>query len=382
MTLTRKIRATQVALLATGAVLGNAASAQSVTLYGLVDTNIEYVNNQSRTGATVPAGPASSRVAMLTGGIGGSRWGLRGVEDLGNGIKGVFVLESGFNSDDGKSANSGRLFGRQAYVGFDSRFGKITFGRQYTSIFDVLANFQAGFYQPQYEPVVAYLGRYYREDNVIKYGGTFGPLEVAAHWSFGVDTAAPATAGEVPGSIRSGAAFGGAASYTAGAFGVGVAYDEVDAPAAVGGAPGRAKRAAVSGKYADGNVRLVAGYRWGRSTSGTDVELLRDNYYWVGGTYAFTPQLESTLAYYYDDVRQVANPVNSVALGNIKNPWQVMFTTKYFFTKRTSLYLATAYSKNSGLNFDTSVGGLGTGYYLGAGKNSQFAVALGMRHIF
>ena len=382
MKLTKHMQCARVALLAAGAALAGRASAQSVTLYGLIDTNIEYVNNQSSTGATIPAGPAAHRVAMLTGGIGGSRWGLRGVEDLGNGLKGVFVLESGFSSDDGKMANSGRLFGRQAYVGFDSPYGKLTFGRQYTSIFDVLANYQAGFYQPQYEPVVAYLGRYYREDNVVKYGANFGPLEVAAHWSFGVDTTVPATAGEVPGNFRSGAAYGAAASYAAGAFGVGVAYDEVDAATTAGGPPGKAKRAAVAGKYASGPVRLVAGYRWGRSQNPAGVETLRDNYYWVGGTYAFTPQLESTLAYYYDDVRQVTNPVNGAMLGDIKNPWQVMFTTKYFFTKRTSLYLATAYSKNAGLNFDTSVGGLGTGYYLGAGKNSQFAVTLGMRHIF
>lgn len=382
MKLVKRFRSARLALVAASAALAGTANAQSVTLYGLIDTNLEYVNNQSRTGPTVPPGPAENRFAMLTGGIGGSRWGLRGVEDLGNGLKGVFVLESGFSSDDGKMANSGRLFGRQAFVGFDSPYGKLTFGRQYTSIFDVLANFQAGFYQPQYEPVVAYLGRYYREDNVVKYGAKFGPVELAAHWSFGVDTASPATAGEVPGSFRSGAAYGGAASYTSGPFGIGVAYDEVDAPTTAGGPPGKARRAAVAGKYAAGNLRLVAGYRWGRSQNPADVEILRDNYYWVGGTYSFTPQLESTLAYYYDDVRQVANPVNGTLLGNIKNPWQVMFTTKYFFSKRTSLYLATAYSKNAGLNFDTSVGGLGTGYYLGAGKNSQFAVTLGMRHSF
>ncbi|AQV94045.1 porin [Cupriavidus necator] len=363
--------------------LSGAACAQtSVTLYGVMDMNIEYVNNMSSTGATVPAGQAAHRVAMLSGGVGGSRWGLRGVEDLGRGLQAVFVLESGFTADDGKLANSGRLFGRQAFVGLDSDYGKLTFGRQYTSIFDVFANFQAAAYQPQYEPVVAFVGRFFREDNTVKYTGKFGPVSAVAHWSFGVDTASAATAGEVPGNFRSGSAWGGAASYVAGPFGLALGYDEVRPPAVAGAAPGKNQKASAAVKYSANDFQLMAGYRWGRNQNAADAQTLRDNYYWIGGTYTFTPALESTLAYYYDDVKQVTNPVNGAFLGNIKNPWQVLFVTKYALSKRTSFYLSTAYSKNASLNFDTSVGGLGTGYYLGAGKNSQFGAALGFRHLF
>ncbi|AEI81541.1 hypothetical protein CNE_BB1p01140 (plasmid) [Cupriavidus necator N-1] len=86
--------------------------------------------------------------------------------------------------------------------------------------------------------------------------------------------------------------------------------------------------------------------------------------------------------YYYDNVKQVANPVTNALLGNIANPWQVQVINNYYLSKRTNLYLTTAYAKNASLNFDTSVGGLGTGYYLGAGKNSMFGAALGIRHIF
>ncbi|PMY01052.1 porin, partial [Pseudomonas sp. GW460-13] len=79
---------------------------------------------------------------MSSGGLSGSRWGLRGVEDLGSGLKALFVLESGFGLDDGKSQQGGRLFGRQAYVGLESdQVGRVTFGRQYTSLFDMMANF-------------------------------------------------------------------------------------------------------------------------------------------------------------------------------------------------------------------------------------------------
>lgn len=62
------------------------ATAQSVTMYGVVDTGVEFVNNVGAAGNSVV------RMNTLTGTV-PSRWGLRGTEDLGNGLKSVFVLE-------------------------------------------------------------------------------------------------------------------------------------------------------------------------------------------------------------------------------------------------------------------------------------------------
>ena len=95
---------------------GAAYAQSSVTLYGVVDTNIEYATNLP--GAT--PGSSGNRVSMQSGGLSGSRWGLRGVEDLGGGLSALFVLESGFASDTGQSQQGSRLFGRQAYVGLKS----------------------------------------------------------------------------------------------------------------------------------------------------------------------------------------------------------------------------------------------------------------------
>lgn len=171
----------------------------SVTLYGVVDANIEYVTNMSRTTPLQPGFPsqAGSRLALTSGWLSGSRWGLRGVEDLGQGLSAVYVLESGFGVDDGKLMQAGRLFGRQAYVGLQSnRIGRFTFGRQYTAIFDAFANFSPTRYGSQYEPIVAQLGLDFRSDNTAKYTGNFGPITATAHWSFGNGVAG---AGEVPG---------------------------------------------------------------------------------------------------------------------------------------------------------------------------------------
>jgi len=117
-----------------------AAHAQStVELYGRVDAGIAYnkikVSKDTAT-ADSPFGSdktSGSRIGMTTGRHSGSRWGLRGSEDLGDGLRAVFTLESGFNTRDGRSIQGGRLFGRQSTIGLASdSWGILEFGRQLT----------------------------------------------------------------------------------------------------------------------------------------------------------------------------------------------------------------------------------------------------------
>ncbi len=110
---------------------GAAMAQSSVTLYGLVDA---YVGSAKVT--------PTRQAVVNSGGLNGSRWGLRGSEDLGGGIKGVFVLESGFDVSNGASQQGGLLFGRQAYVGVDSSsFGAVSLGRQYGAYETVRSGF-------------------------------------------------------------------------------------------------------------------------------------------------------------------------------------------------------------------------------------------------
>jgi predicted porin len=106
--------------------LGSAVSVCSAqsnnAVYGVVDVGI-----------TAERGGAAGSVTKLTSGIAsGSRIGFKGIEDLGNGMKALFVLESGFQADTGTLGQGGALFGRQAFVGLGHEFGTVTFGRQYT----------------------------------------------------------------------------------------------------------------------------------------------------------------------------------------------------------------------------------------------------------
>jgi predicted porin len=107
------------------------ASAQtSVSLYGVLDEGINYTNNVGR-----------GHVYELASGYAqGSRWGLKGAEELGGGLKAIFQLENGFDVSSGRLNQGGRMFGRQAYVGLSAdQFGTLTFGRQYDSVVDYLA---------------------------------------------------------------------------------------------------------------------------------------------------------------------------------------------------------------------------------------------------
>ncbi|MEC3768803.1 porin [Cupriavidus sp. SS-3] len=372
---------------------GSAFAQTSVTLYGVVDANVEYVNH---VGAVPQAtngfnpGPANSAYRMGSGGLSGSRWGIRGTEDLGGGLKSVFVLESGFAADTGLGQQSGRMFGRQAFVGLQSAsLGQLTFGRQYTSMFDALANFAPAAFATLYEPTVLQNGGNYREDNTVKYTGQFGPLSAWAHWSFGVGLTQPQVAaavpafggnGEVPGQFRRDSAYGAAAMYAFGPFAGTIGYDQWNP--SIGIASGSVKKASVAASYTVGTAKIMGGYRWGQSKNATDAVMVRDDYYWIGANYQATSALGFTLEYSYDNLK------NLYGNKNAPNPWQIAFISNYAFSKRTDVYLTTAYAKNAGLTLDSLATGyltslaLGSSYVLPSGGSSMLGVAIGLRHKF
>jgi predicted porin len=81
----------------------------------------------------------NARWALGSGNIDENRFGLRGVEDLGGGLKAVFTLEQGFDLSNGHQLNTGKMFSRQAFVGLSSQAGTVTLGRQYDQMQDFVA---------------------------------------------------------------------------------------------------------------------------------------------------------------------------------------------------------------------------------------------------
>ncbi|SOZ64616.1 Outer membrane protein (Porin) [Cupriavidus taiwanensis] len=377
------------ALSALSAMGGTALAQSSVTIYGVLDAPIEYVNDMARGTPTVVNNqlvtqPGGKRISIpTTGGLSAPRWGLRGKEDLGGGLAAIFTLEGGFGLDTGIST-SGRLFGRQASVGFQSPYGKLTFGRQYTSIFEGFSNFTPTRYAVLYEPIAWQLGINYRSDNTIKYLGEFGPMTFGAHYSFGNGAGAigstPLAGGESPGNFRDNTGYGASVAYVGKTFGATLVYDEWN-PTVTPGQPGRTRKFGGAVSYQTGPLKLTAGYRWNRTSFNNGNTFVRDDYWWTGATYRVMPALGLTLAYYYADLKEARLGATAPRL-EPANPWQVTFIADYDLSKRTDIYLTTAYARNAGLNFDSSPVSFATGYFPNNGQKGMFGLAVGVRHRF
>jgi len=107
-----------------------AAFAQSsVTIYGIVDLDGQYLSGHAK------------QALVTSGGQSGSRIGFKGSEDLGSGYFADFVLEGGLNVDTGGSGQGGQLFGRQAFGALRTPFGTASAGRQYSSIYTQSGDF-------------------------------------------------------------------------------------------------------------------------------------------------------------------------------------------------------------------------------------------------
>ena len=97
----------------------------SVTVYGLVDMGYAYrSDNYDST--------KSGRSGIDSGIASGSRLGFKGVEEIMAGLKGKFVVEAGINVDQGSAAQSGNAWGRQSWLGLESNYAELRFGRQYS----------------------------------------------------------------------------------------------------------------------------------------------------------------------------------------------------------------------------------------------------------
>lgn len=354
------------------AIAAGAGQAQSkVSIYGLIDTGVEYLNNVGAAGDTL------TRVPTLSGTL-PSRLGFRGVEDLGDGLKVVFTLENGFAPDAGTPAQGGRLFGREAFVGLSGAWGTLTFGRQQTimlwSLYDGdilgpniygLASFD------NYIPNA-------RADNAIAYRGTFGGLTAGATYSGGRDSvnAGPSPAGtncagESATDSRACREWSLMAKYDTERWGVAAVYDRINGgPGAFAGLASSGlsdSRASLNGYVRFGAAKLAGGVlrrdNQGSATPRTDI-------YFIGASQAVTPLLTVDAELFRLNVRDSGNGATLFAARAL-----------YHLSKRTSVYVTAGHIANGGtLNLSVS-GGAPTGGNPVAG-GSQTGATTGMRHFF
>jgi len=117
--------------LAVLAASGASFAQSTVSIYGIVDAWFGTTDLKDHTGTSL------KQTVLNSGGVSGSRFGFKGSEDLGGGLKANFVLEQGFNVDNGTASTAGAAFARQSNVGFSGAFGEVKVGKAYTPFDDI-----------------------------------------------------------------------------------------------------------------------------------------------------------------------------------------------------------------------------------------------------
>ncbi|QBQ99823.1 porin [Paraburkholderia pallida] len=364
----------------------SSTTGSSVTLYGVIMEGLIYSNN-------------SLKGASLGTANGPSRWGFRGVEDLGGGTRSVFVLEGGFNPNTGASAQGNREFGRQAFVGLqDDGFGALTFGRQYDLTQDWLAQYSSPLMWNGYTATVGDNNNFnyqFRTNNAVKYvSPSYRGLQVGAMYSFG----------GVAGSFGNQSALGFGVNYAQGSVKLSAAYMRMNHPAA----------AASEGLW---NTSQFASISPASPTLSYAISPSSMEIYGAGGQYAFTQStfaglvvthsrydnlgvaqlglsngrasytnIEANVSHFFTPAYQV-NFDYVYTLGDVQptdfRPQYHQFSliNNYFLSKRTALYLVGIFQLAAGdaqhANIEYASGGGGA-----SSSNRQVAVTAGIYHRF
>ena len=387
-----------VALLAAA---GTAHAQNSVTLYGVIDESIQYVNHTMN-----DQGQNKNLVALVGGNLSGSRWGLKGTEDLGGGLKAIFQLENGFNNNNGKLGSyngNTAIFGRQAYVGVThDQYGTVTLGRQYDPLVDMVQPLTADNY---FGSTFATPGDVDNNDNTSR---TSSAIKYVSPSIQGFQFEGMYALGGVAGSTGSGQSWGAAATYGIGSFNVAGGYFMMDNSSALadrvknGGWASNATsdnvfwngsqiNAAYASAKSVGTGQIAAQYVAGPFTfSGrySNVQMRPDGHSAFASTqrynvaagflgYQLNPATLLGLGYTWTHgAGDVSNTYNQISLG-----------ADYNLSKRTDLYAVAAWQHANGTQRDsattTSTAGASIGSYgYNSDSSSQTMVSLGIRHKF
>ncbi|VWC95123.1 porin [Burkholderia contaminans] len=371
---------------AAAASFATVAHAQSsVTLYGVLDAGITYTSNVGT--AVNAAGQGvngKSRWAMGSG-IDQSRFGLRGSEDLGGGLKAIFTLESGFNIGNGKLGNNGGMFNRQAFVGLSSQYGTVTLGKQYDATQDYLAPLTAtGSWGGTYFAHPLNLDRLsttgdVASNNTIKFtSANYAGLQFGGTYSFSNNT-----------NFGNNRAYSAGVAYQFQGLKLAGAYSQANLGDGTNVANG-ATSSAIAGLVSQGRVRTygaAAGYAFGPAQVGaawTQARLdnnavgalgsVRTDNYEVNAKYNLTPALGLGAAYTYTNAK----------INNGSTHWnQFGLQADYALSKRTDVYAQAVYQR-------AAKNGIGASIYNGSNLSdnlpsssiNQTAATVGLRHRF
>ena len=340
--------------LAVLAASGAAMAQSTVTLYGIADV---WVGSTKDSGAT----NTQRQTVMGSGGYNGNRFGLRGSEDLGGGLKANFVLEQGFTIDDGNGPDSDstaagiqmtQAFQRAAWIGLSGGFGEVRFGRQLTA-YDTLRAATNNSFDSAFATTGTVWSRGVadytnRVNNQIQYiSPTVSGFTGAVTLGLGENKTATESATDVTAfHLR----------YAAGPLLVGIAYQNEETRNTAGVNTPDRSYTLVAGSYNFGVATLTAGFNRAKQ-NGTG----RDNEYQLGVNVPLSGASSIALGYTRASLKDAAGADAGKASG-------ISLTGFYDLSKRTRLY--------AGIN-DTT-----TKNAAGATTRETSLVAVGLRHSF
>jgi predicted porin len=334
------------------------AKADGLQIYGMLDNSLEYLSNAG-TGAN---GSKQSLFRVNNGSQVANRFGFKGSEDLGGGLKAIMQLEAGFNLDSGQLQQGGRMFGRQAYVGLQNPWGALTMGRQKNLIYDAFLELDPLSYYSYSLPGLdaQFVGK---ADNSIKYAGNFNGLKVAGLFSTGYD-ATIANGAQVPGQWRVGKEYSVSVGYGNGPLNVSLVYDQ-QRGTSVATQGNTTQRVAAGASYAIGNFKPFVGYQW--YLSDVPGAAGRNELYFAGLQYRPVTEVILSGAIYY----------NNITSAN-QHPYLLAANAAYLLSKRTQLFAEVGFSRNQN---GSNLGVTGYGTSIVPGSN-QVGVAVGLAHYF
>ncbi len=388
----KRITTLSVISMATLGAAGAAHAQSSVTLYGTIDNALTYVHNAAGNQNLVSLGNNSS------GDLSGTRWGIKGTEDLGGGLNAIFQLENGFDPSNGKLNQGGRIFGRQAYVGLTSNtMGSVTIGRQYDPLIDLVQGITEDAYFGSAFATAGDVDNYdnsFRVNNAVKYTSpVWSGLQFETMYAFGgvagstgseQSYAAAVAYNNGPLALAAGyfyaANSSGARSTASGAGFLSTSDGTFDGPVNLGYDTAHSLAIArVAGQYVIGPFTFGGAYSNAQYRRDNNSAFAADEKYNTGQgflNYQVTPSTLLGLGYSY-----------TKSSGDTSATYhQVSIGADYFLSKRTDLYMTAAYQHASGETGNGTGGEMAAqasiGSYGYAGTSTQELVALGLRHKF
>ncbi|HEU4375118.1 MAG TPA: porin [Telluria sp.] len=316
-----------IAVLAALAVSGAAQAQTNVQVYGVMDAGLEYLNH-----ATASQG---SQTKVISGGKNTSRWGFRGTEELGGGLKAVFGLEGGILLDNGNA--DGPLFKRQAFVGLKGGFGQVILGRSFTTAYDFVLPFDPLGYAPHYSWATSTnasgpskYGMTTAFDNLVKYSGQTGDFKYGATVGLGEQASGSAD----------GRKYAVGTMWDHAGLGLMATYEQINGNLVAATARHDETRTYHAGiSYKTGPLKLLAATRGYKLESGKAATPdVRADTYWIGADYEIKPAVTLAAAVYHVNVKNVAD-------GQDADPTMYVLRGIYALSKRTVLYAAAAYAK-------------------------------------